>query len=261
MTCATLRTGDLELYWYGELAPEARMRLRAHVEGCLECRHGLEELNLIRAALAGRPDVSSPAGGDWSAFMARVSEATAAPPRPAALVRAAAAVAPSRRRVVPYLALAALLSVVTLGVAMVLRDRPVAPVETSAGAGFSPESTPGTGALPDPGLVSLSDGHFQRSKLVLLGLTTRDTAAPGSEDWGYERDLASALLNDTRVYRLAVEARGMSNLAGVMRDLEMVLLQTSMSEEPDRESLETIQRLIRRRDLLTRMNVVQAGGY
>jgi hypothetical protein len=108
--------------------------------------------------------------------------------------------------------------------------------------------------------VSLSGQHFQRSKLVVLGLATKDATKPGEDDWAYERELATGLLNDTRLYRLAAEERGMTGLAGVMRDLELVLLQTSMSERPDEESLEQLQRLIRRRDLLTKMDVVYAGG-
>jgi hypothetical protein len=62
------------------------------------------------------------------------------------------------------------------------------------------------------------------------------------------------------VYRQAAEERGMSNLADVMRDLELVLLQTSMSESPDAESLAQLQRLIRRRDLITKMDVVKTSG-
>jgi hypothetical protein len=52
----------------------------------------------------------------------------------------------------------------------------------------------------------------------------------------------------------------MDTLAGVMRDLELLLLEASMSEEPDAASLETLQGLIRRRDLLTKMEVVRTSG-
>jgi hypothetical protein len=111
----------------------------------------------------------------------------------------------------------------------------------------------------DPALVSLSGQHFERSKLVLLGLATRDPRVTAG-DWAYERELASTLLDDTRLYRMAAEERGMTSLAGVMRDLELVLLQTSMTEDANTESLEQLQRLIRRRDLLTKMNATYGGG-
>jgi hypothetical protein len=67
-------------------------------------------------------------------------------------------------------------------------------------------------------------------------------------------------LSDTRLYRHAAEERGMTKLADVMRDLELVLLQTSMSDSPDAESLARLQRLIRRRDLITKMDVVKTTG-
>ena len=62
------------------------------------------------------------------------------------------------------------------------------------------------------------------------------------------------------MYRAAAEERGLSTLAGVMRDLELVLLQTSMAERPDPASLQQLQRLIQRRDLITKMNVMAAAG-
>jgi len=49
-------------------------------------------------------------------------------------------------------------------------------------------------------------------------------------------------------------------LAGVMRYLELVLLQTSLTDESDPDSLPQLQRLIRKRDLLEKMDVVTTTG-
>ena len=103
---------------------------------------------------------------------------------------------------------------------------------------------------------ALSEEHFERSKLVVLGLATKDPAARRAADWAYERELASSLLSDTRMYRLAAEDRGLTHLAGVMRDLEIVLLQTAMTDETDPGALPQIQRLIQKRDLLEKMDAV-----
>ncbi len=94
----------------------------------------------------------------------------------------------------------------------------------------------------------------------MLSLVNKDPQGSDGMDWDYERQLAGSLLSDTRVYRQAAEERGMKGLADVMRDLELVLLQTSMSETPDAESLAQLQRLIRRRDLVTKMDVVKTSG-
>jgi hypothetical protein len=106
----------------------------------------------------------------------------------------------------------------------------------------------------------MSEKHFDRSKLVVLGLTTRNAREASGPDWAYERQLASSLLTDTRLYRIAAEQRGMTTLARVMGDLELVLLQTSMSEHPEPGTLEQLQRLIRKRDLVTNMEVVTTSG-
>jgi hypothetical protein len=62
------------------------------------------------------------------------------------------------------------------------------------------------------------------------------------------------------LYRLAAEDRGLDSLAGVMKDLELVLLQTSLTDAKDPSSLPQLQRLIRRRDLIEKMDVVTTKG-
>ena len=70
--------------------------------------------------------------------------------------------------------------------------------------------------------------------------------------------LAGTLLTDTRLYRLRRRSAALTDVARVMRDLETVLLETSMSDKPDRDALERVQRLIRKRDLVVKMQVVAA---
>lgn len=112
----------------------------------------------------------------------------------------------------------------------------------------------------DAAFAALSEQHFERSKLVVLGLANKDPQRAREADWAYERGLATNLLSDTRLYRQAAEARGLRTLAGVMGDLEIVLLQTSLAEAPDAGTLEQIQRLIHKRDLVTKMDVTAAGA-
>jgi hypothetical protein len=262
VSCTTQARGAVELYFYGELSAAERADVHAHLRHCAECRRALDDLSLIRAALASRPEVASPPGGEWSGFMARLDEAlrrehadsSAGEERPAPPAAERSAVF----RLAPYLAAAAVLALVTAAVAMLTLRRPdERPVPVSAG---TPPASIDARRDADPALVSVSGQHFERSKLVVLGLTTRDASAGPGSSWEYERDLATALLGDTKLYRQVAEERGMSRLAGVMRDLELVLLQISMADDSDSESLEQLQRLIRRRDLITRMDAVHAVG-
>jgi hypothetical protein len=73
-------------------------------------------------------------------------------------------------------------------------------------------------------------------------------------------DLAGTLLSDTRLYRLAAQDHGLSDIAHVMGDLETVLLEASMTRQPDAAALERVQNLIRKRDLVVKMQVVSSSG-
>ena len=272
MTCQIQAAGSIELYFYGELSTADHAHVQSHVKHCVVCRQALQDLSLIRAALASRPDVATPPGGDWSNFMNRLNTSVREEPfqrvvdlhaGPAGSSDRSARVPRMfrRHRFAGYAAIAALVTLVTISVLMVSRQREAVQAPDLVTA-ETPVSSPiaSTSVRIDPALVSLSGSHFERSKLVLLGLATKDAESLEADDWSRDRELAAALLNDTRVYRIAAEERGMNGLAGVMRDLELVLLQTAMSEAPDAVSLEKLQRLIRRRDLLTKMDVVTTGG-
>jgi hypothetical protein len=254
-TCDVHGSGDIELYFYGELAVREREAIERHVLRCADCRAALDELRVIREALAGRPDVSSPRLGDWSAFMSRLNASIArerARDGHVTLERRG-----SRSPYVAYFAMAALLALVTISVAVAIRSRNVS---TSAAIATVADRAASPAPRDVAAFTALTEEHFERSKLVVLGLATKDPQAGRATDWAYERALASGLLNDTRMYRLAAEDRGLTGLAGVMRDLELVLLQTSLTDEKDPASLPQLQRLIRRRDLIEKMDVVTTTG-
>lgn len=277
--CDLLSTGALDLYFYEDLAPAERELVALHLPGCAECRQGLEELALIRSALAARPDVSAPPAGEWSGFMAglhaalhretgNAREAAAAPLPPASdreipqSPGRAITLSPDGRiahSYVGYLALAALLALVTMSVFAVVRSRPGSVPADPARAVGDVAATRGS-QTGDAAFSEISEQHFERSKLVVLGLSTKDPLAASGADWTYERELASTLLSDTRLYRLTAEERGLDRLARVMRDLEIVLLQTSLTQERDPAALAQIQRLIQKRDLLENMDLFSTMG-
>ncbi|HSC26202.1 MAG TPA: hypothetical protein VLD67_02950 [Vicinamibacterales bacterium] len=264
IACAVQQSGRVELYFYGELEQEAAAELRSHMSDCGECRRALEELTVIRAALATRPDICEPADGDWTGFMERLDDrlqrertARAAPVRE--FRGALPILSPARRLVVP-LSMAALLALATTSVFYVARSRPMEAPREPLTADVAPGGLGPSTWSAETGFASLSEQHFERSKLVVLGLINKDPHGASPADWEYERQLASALLSDTRLYRQAAEARGLTRLARVMSDLELVLLQASLSRTPEPETLEQIQRLIQKRDLVTKMNVVARAG-
>lgn len=272
--CDIRASDTIELYFYDELEPAERNRFEEHLLGCAACRSALDDLRLIRAALAARPDVASPLGGDWSGFMSRLDARVAREARSEGRGDGRPTVSNvvpfsrtpvARRTLVPYLAMAALLAIVTISVLSVVQWRASdgqqqdqAALRQAQGDALG-QAQGEAQASPRAALAAASQQHLERSKLVLLGLTAKDANVVSPEEWTYERELASTLLGDTRLYRMAAEDRGMDTLAGVLRDLELVLIETSFTES-DRQALGQIQRLIRKRDLIEKMEVVTSTG-
>lgn len=261
--CESIGSSAIELYFYDELDPAERRRVDAHLSTCAVCRQRLDDLHAIRRALAMRPPVDAPPAGDWTGFMRRLDEASAVRGAGAPVHVLASATTGARRRLRTALVVAAALVLVTAGVLTALKFRttvtPVQPAPQTVVAEPPPhDSSPGR--APARALAELSEQHFERSKLVVLGLAGRDPEHTRSQDWEYERELAGSLLSDTRLYRLAAQDRGLSDIAHVMGDLETVLLETSMTERPDGAALERVQNLIRKRDLVVKMQVVGSAG-
>jgi hypothetical protein len=260
--CELALSPDVELYFYGELEEVDRARVEAHLRKCEPCRQRLEDLHLIRRALEGRRVVEAPPGGDWSGFMRRLESTVS---EGSADVRHRAARPSARSVLYTAAAFAAMVVIATLGI-IASRVRQVPPtVHTQSAAGVTrkaPDATAVRGPAPsaaDAALRQVSAEHLERSKLVVLSLAALDPQQTRASDWQYERQLAGELLDDTRLYRQVAQEHGMTDVARVMRDLETVLIETSMSDTSDRDALPRVQRLIARRDLVVKMQLAAAN--
>jgi hypothetical protein len=261
--CAIHDAGSIELYFYGELPDGDRSDVERHLQRCRVCAGALEELKVIRSALATRPAVDGPPSRDWSAFTSRLDEAVRVHASTPVVVPFMPRRVATRPSVAGLLATAALLAVVSLSVFMASqagRQMLEAPLSNPEPANVTNAIVAEEGVPMQTGLLSVGTRHLERSKLVVLGLAAKEPSGVELADWEYERELAASLLNDTRLYRMAAEQRGLSSLAGVMRDLELVLLQASMAESTDDSALPQIQRLIARRGLVEKMDVVGTTG-
>lgn len=252
MVCMRASSETPVLYFYGELDEGSRTGFERHLSTCAECAAALADLQHLRAALAerGRPTRSR---ANWNAFMRRLDEALGTrdePPSRFVLRRPGARGARddrSFRASAPWLAVAAaLLLGVILG--LVWQQRALGPRQTQA------SGTPAAEALA---LDAAAARHFERAKIVVLGLALKDSARATATDWEYERELAASLLPETRLFRLSAEDRGDTRLAGLLGDLEAVLLQASMSADAETPELKRLQRIIRGRDLIVRMETTR----
>jgi len=255
--CELTDSPDVELYFYGELTGSDRARVDAHLRRCDACRERLDDLHAIRRALADRPVVDAPPAGDWSGFMRRLDTACSARPGDSARsvysVYSVAGVRAVRSVAYSVAAVAAMLAIIAFGIYAAMRARPTPPPPRQVA---TVEKPPPVTPTADTSLREATAEHLERSKLVVLGLTALDPKQTHSADWKYERQLAGSLLDDTRLYREMAQERGMNDVARVMRDLETVLIETSMSDNADREALSRVQRLIAKRDLVVKMQLV-----
>jgi hypothetical protein len=245
--CDRSASGAIELYFYQELPAPERLETERHLQGCASCQAVLEDLAAVAGALASAPVVDAPPGDDWSGFMQRLQNATV----------------PDRRTRSAWWALsglvaaAALVAFIVAAVVLAMRSTgPEAPVVIAE----APAGPPAVTARDADGFAALSGELLQRSRLVVLGLAAKDPSRATPADWMYERSLAASLLTDTRMYRMAAEDRGLRPMADVMRDLELVLLEASFTDARDPASLAEIQRLIQKRDLVGKMDVIGVSG-
>lgn len=205
--CADQAAAEIELYFYDELDPRARAAVENHLRSCTECRLALDELATIRSGLRTRPRVDAPPDGDWTPFMERLAGACQQVRLDQGLRLDLAPEesdeerdeeseripnAPRRADVsyLFYLAMAALLTLVTAGVVYVARSapRPAPSPATTA----SQNATPAPGAIVpaaersgDAAFAALSEQHFERAKLVVLGLANKDPLGAREADWAY----------------------------------------------------------------------------
>lgn len=240
----------LTLYYYGELLADERRAMEEHVATCEACVAALEELELVRAALRPRADATR-APAEWDGFMGRLQlrlagEAATGHRRESRLRLPRRGLTPSRAgRVSRGLAVAAAL-LLAVGSGLMWQRHALGP---AAGT----ERADAAGA--DAALGAAAARHFERAKLVVLGIAMKDPADANPADWAYERQLAASLLPATRLFRLSAADRGDARLASLLGDLESVLLQASMATDADAPELQRLQRAIERRDLLVRMDL------
>ncbi len=249
------------LYFYGELDPAARNDFERHLATCAACAAAVGELEQVRAALDDRASVTR-TDAEWADFMRRLGAATC-DVRRATVRRATVRRAMVPRATVPpadvstshvarrtwhvtwHVTWFALAATLLVGVALGLVWQP---------RSLPPRQATVNGTAGDAALEAAAARHFERAKIVLLGLVMKDAERASAADWEYERALAASLLPETRLFRLSAADRGDARLARLLGDLETVLLQASMASDADPPELRRLQRIIRGRDLIVRMD-------
>jgi hypothetical protein len=220
---------DLVLHYYDEGPAGA---VEVHLGQCAACRQRFEALRHALASLT--PETAVPAGAP--AF------------GPAEVERAWRTLAPKLARertrsrlrgvMLPLAMAAALVVAFTLG-----RRWP------------APAEDPARGSERVL-LVALGD-HLERSEMLLVELV--NAPAEGPLDIGPERLQAEELLGASRLYRAAATRAGEPGLAGVLEELERLLVEVAHRPSPiSSDDLARLQRRIDARGLLFKVRVLGA---
>ncbi|HKY34108.1 MAG TPA: hypothetical protein VJV23_16380 [Candidatus Polarisedimenticolia bacterium] len=232
----------LVLIHYGEEAPAGARR---HLEGCAACRTRLEELRQV-LALVGAAPVPERGPGYGAAVWRRLQPRLSSPARPEGASRPAAW---WRGR----MALAASLLIMLMAAYLAGR----------IGGGPAPD-----GSIPEDVRqrvlrVAVAD-HLERCQHLLTELTNAGAAAgAGSQESDPQPDLtlrqrqAETLLAAGRIYRQTAEGGKEHALAGILEDVERVLLEVAHAPaRPEPRELESIRRRVEETGILFKVRVM-----
>ncbi len=224
-----------------------------HVKECPECKAELERIDAVLAALDAIP-VPDP-GDDYGQRVWR-QIAPRLPEKRAwwwqfGVLRDVSMGWLEPRRLATLSAIAAL--VIVAFIAGRVTKTPVAP----------PAMAADSGAVRERILVMAVGEHLGKSEMVLVELTnalpSSKTGVGGAKqvDISAEQRRAENLLEENRLYRQTALEQGDAGLAGVLDELERVLLDVAHSpKEVSAAQLETIQQRIEAKGILFKVRVV-----
>jgi len=223
--------------------------IAAHVADCPECRIELERIDALLAALENIP-VPEPGEGYgqrvWQQISPRLPEKRKhwwdfllTQPKPINWLEP--------RRWVPAGAIAALVLAAFIAGRMSKPVNPVVPVTTDQTK------------VRERILVMAVGEHLGRSEMVLVELANSGPQSPGQNavNIAGEQRRAEDLLEENRLYRQTALEQGDAALAGVLDELERVLLDVAHSpQQVTPAQLESIRQRIEARGILFKVRVV-----
>ncbi len=253
---------DLLLDYYGEITPEQRAVMRAHLESCAECRALDRELRAVLALVDSEPMPDAPPGFEREMWM-RLEPVVSRSSRTSVVsgfsrtndvrLKADTTKADTTRSFeFPRWALAASVAALAVGSFALGRiwDTPTT----------SPQQVANSDAreLSERMLRSEVEEHLERSQRVLVELANTDDSAPVL--LASDRERAADLVAAGRLYRRSAEEMGDADTRDLIEDVERVLVE--IANGPDVESsngLSQVRARIVDQDLIFRLRVMTAA--
>lgn len=239
-----------------ELSPAEHVRVATHLEGCSECALVVDEIqHIVREASALGP--LTPPPHIWTAIQERLSQSTVESrqstvdspeskvqrPEPKVWMTFAWAAATAALVVMAFLT----------GRFVNLREQQSA----SERAAAAPRSIADQAMVRERVLLIAVGDHLERSQMVLVELAHAETR--GDLDISAERQLADDLVASNRLYRQTAQQTGQANVAGLLDELERVLVEVARGPSTvSMQQLANIQQRIESQGILFKVKVIRS---
>jgi hypothetical protein len=238
-----------------ELSPAEHVQVATHLDACRDCALVVAEIQqILRDASALGPITPPP--HVWTLIQAAVQspqstvqspELRAESPKPAALSRFAWPLATAALVVLSFLT----------GRFVNLRDQQRAPESAGVTAPATPARVADEATVRERVLLIAVGDHLERSQMVLVELAHADTS--GELDISAERQLADDLVASNRLYRQTARQMGQANVAGLLDELERVLVEVARGPSTmSMQQLADIQQRIESQGILFKVKVIRS---
>ena len=227
-----------------DLSPAEHVRVATHLETCGDCALFVSDMQqIVREASALGP--LDPPAHVWNGIQARLGQSTGASLEPTGHPQ------PAWTKYAWALATAALVVLAFLtGRFVNQHERQSASQQIENATRVSADESVRERVL----LIAVGD-HLERSQMVLVELAHAETR--DELDISAERQLADDLVASNRLYRQTAQQIGQANVAGVLDELERVLVEVARGPSTvSMQQLADIQQRIEAQGILFKVKVI-----
>jgi anti-sigma factor RsiW len=236
-------------YVDGALGLAVHAEVEQHLETCADCALVVAELQHIIDEARSLPLVNPPAHV-WTRLEAQVGESRRVPLEQTAKGQKAWSWKPAWA-----LATAALVVLAFLAGRVVEERQRRAESQAAKTQAVQPADANASAKVRERVLLVAVGDHLERSQMVLVELANAQTS--GELDISAERQSADDLLPSNRLYRQTAVQMGQTNVAGVLDDLERVLVDVARGpSQVSIQQLADLQQRIEAQGLLFKVKVI-----
>lgn len=235
-----------------ELSPAEHVRIATHLDTCRACALVVAEIQeVVRDAAALGPIVPPP--HVWTRIQERLQSPESKVESPEPRVESPESKGRSRWTTSAWAAATAALVVMAFltGRFANLREQQTAPSQGTV----EPRAIADAALVRERVLLIAVGDHLERSQMVLVELAHAETR--GELDISAERQLADDLVASNRLYRQTAQQMGQAHVAGVLDELERVLVEVARGPSTvSRRQLADIQQRIEAQGILFKVKVI-----